>query len=245
MPLVMAGLILGIWGFPRVWYTRMESSQVSQWWAPVTGSDGWDFHSGQVDAQAERLLVADQLTAAEFNPKGHPEEPVRVLSARRNREDPREIGLFVHTPDRCWVQAGWTLVPTHPDLVQVDLQGRSIGFERRLFRIGDRFELVYFTGLVAGQTLPYRLDHNLSVSLRVLAEGAEDRTHGANRWNDSLLWRRVWDSFLSRRPLLGPKQFLRVSTPVVPGRESDGDERLRRFLREGLRAESVVSEGVL
>lgn len=244
MPLVIASLILVIWVFPKVWYTRMESSQVSQWWVPVTQINGWN--SQRSDRCPGGAIVGRGPTdGSGVHAIRASREPVRVLSARRNREDPREIGLFVHTPDRCWVQAGWTLVPTHPDLVQVDLQGCSIGFERRLFRIGDRFELVYFTGLVAGQTLPYRLDHNLSVSLRVLAEGAEDRTHGANRWNDSLLWRRVWDSFLSRRPLLGPKQFLRVSTPVVAGRESEGDERLRRFLREGLRAESVESGVVL
>jgi hypothetical protein len=46
---------------------------------------------------------------------------------------------------------------------------------------------------------------------------------------DSLLWRRVLESFLSRRPLLGPKQFLRISTPL-DGAEADADQRLRQFL---------------
>ena len=233
-------LITVVWVFPRLWYTRPDPSQAVQWLAEQTNASGWSYRSVAVDKSAERLLVADRLVVGEFTRDGDALNIVRVFAARRTKEDPKEIGLFVHTPDRCWVQGGWNLAETTPDFVEVGLHGRRIGFERRLFEFRGGRELVYFTGLVGGQTLPYRLDHNYSVSRRVVAAGEEDRIHRANRWNDTLLWRRLLDSFLSRRPLLGPKQFLRISTPILGGDIVGADHRIMEMLPRWLKPEEVV-----
>lgn len=234
-------LIAVVWVFPRLWYTRSDPSQAVQWLAEQTNASGWRYRSVAVDESAERLLVADRLVAGEFTRDVDASDSVRVFAARRTKEDPKEIGLFVHTPDRCWVQGGWNLAETAPDYVEVWLHGRRIGFERRLFEFRGRRELVYFTGLVGGQTLPYRLDHNYSVSRRVIATGEKDRIHRANRWNDTLLWRRLLDSFLSRRPLLGPKQFLRISTPIQGGDIATADRRIMELLPAWLQPELVVA----
>jgi len=77
------------------------------------------------------------------------------------------------------------------------------------------------------------------VSKRVVKTGASDRITKANRWNDSVLWRRVVDSFVSRRPLLGPKQFLRISTPVYGGNIAAADQRLREMLPIWLKPEDT------
>jgi hypothetical protein len=236
---VLTSLLVGIWVFPRFWYTQTDSSQRIQWLSEQTNILGWEYQSVAVDKSAERLLIADRLVAGEFTRSSNGAEVVRVFGARRTKEDPKEIGLFVHTPDRCWVQGGWNLADTTPDLVEVSLHGRKISFERRLFEVQGRRELVYFTGLVGGQTLPYRLDHNYSVSRRVLAAGVEDRVHGANRWNDTLLWRRLFDSFLSRRPLLGPKQFLRISTPILGENIAMADRRIMELLPGWLQPDAV------
>lgn len=230
----IAALVLAIWAFPRFWYTRQDPAAATQWLGTRTNLPGWTYRGVAVDQSAERLLVADRLENGEFVKAGQERsrrDPVRVFAAWRLREDPREIGLFVHTPDRCWVQSGWDIEASAPEVVTVAVHGRDLAFERRIFANRGHRELVYFTGLVAGQTLPYRLDHNLSVSRRVVSAGAADheRTTRANRWNDSLLWRRVLESFLSRRPLLGPKQFLRISTPLDGGVEA-ADARIRAFL---------------
>ncbi len=228
----LTGLIALIWIFPHFWYNKADPSVVSQWLDVRTNVAGWRFENVAVDKSAERLLVADRLHNGEFVPASagrRTAPPVRVFAAWRLKEDPREIGLFVHTPDRCWVQSGWDIESTAPEVVTVPVHGRDLSFERRIFANRGQRELVYFTGLVAGQTLPYRLDHNLSVSRRVVGSGADDRVHKANRWNDSLLWRRVVESFLSRRPLRGPKQFLRISTPLDDG-VAAADRRLREFL---------------
>jgi len=233
-------LIAGVWVFPTFWYTQSDPSQAIQWLEEQTNAPGWRYESVAVDESAEKLLVADRLVVGKFTRDGNSSEIIRVFGARRTKEDPKEIGLFVHTPDRCWVQSGWNLAQAAPDFVEVTLHGRKIGFERRLFEVQGRRELVYFTGLVGGQTLPYRLDHNYSVSRRVIATGEDDRVHRANRWNDTLLWRRVMDSFLSRRPLLGPKQFLRISTPIQGGDIATADRRIMELLAIWLKPEEVA-----
>ena len=233
-------LIAVVWLFPRLWYSQPDPSQAVQWLSEQTNAPGWKYGSVAVDKSAERLLVADRLVVGEFTRDGDATHIVRVFGARRTKEDPNEIGLFVHTPDRCWVQSGWNLAETTPDFVEVRLHGRKIGFERRLFEAQGRRELVYFTGLVGGQTLPYRLDHNYSVSRRLVATGEEDRVRRANRWNDPLLWRRLLESFLSRRPLLGPKQFLRISTPIQGGDIAMADRRIMELLPGWLQAEVVA-----
>ena len=233
-------LIAGVWVFPTFWYTRSDPSQAVQWLAEQTNAPGWRYESVAVDESAEKLLVADRLVVGKFTRDGNSSEIIRVFGARRTKRDSKEIGLFVHTPDRCWVQGGWNLAETTPDFVELTLHERKVGFERRLFDVQGRRELVYFTGLVGGQTLPYRLDHNYSVSLRVLASGEKDRVHKANRLNDTLLWKRVLGAFLSRRPLLGSKQFLRISTPILGGDIVGADHRIMEILPRWLKPEKVV-----
>ncbi len=235
----LAAVVVLLWLFPRVWYTHTDSGQPVQWLAEQTNAPGWTYQVIGIDKSAERLLVADRLINGEFTRTERGSVPVRVFGARRFKEDPKEIGLFVHTPDRCWVQGGWNLDRVDPDFIEVEIHGRKIGFERRIFTVQGQSELVYFAGLVGGQTLPYRLDHNFSVSRRVVAAGHSDRITKANRWNDTVLWKRVWDSFASRRPLLGPKQFLRISTPVAQGGVQAADRRLQEMLPVWLVPEAV------
>lgn len=239
----LAIAVVGLFLFPRFWYTRTDRDQAVQWLSEQTNAPGWRYEPVSVDKSAERLLVADKLMNGEFTRAGGAKETIRVFGARRLKEDPKEIGLFVHTPDRCWVQAGWGLGDVDPDHVEVDVHGRRILFERRIFSVHGARELVYFAGLVGGQTLPYRLDHNFSVSRRAVDSGAKDRTTGASRWNDSLLWKRVWESFASRRPLLGPKQFLRISTEIRGEDVAGADARLREMLPLWLKPEDVRLAG--
>ena len=63
--------------------------------------------------------------------------------------------------------------PVQPEFRQVNLHGIPLLLERRVFSTGRQRELVYFTGLVAGQPLPYRLDHNLSVGMRHALHAAQ------------------------------------------------------------------------
>ncbi|MBI4326078.1 MAG: exosortase-associated EpsI family protein [Chloroflexi bacterium] len=225
---ILSALVLGCWAFPRFWYTQTDAQEAYFWLSEQTEIKGWNYQEFPVAKSAEATLVADRLVNGEFtNPAG---SIVRVFSAKRYQEKQNEIGLFVHTPDRCWTEAGWKLEPAVPDLVEVALHGITLRFERRIFATGNQRELVYFCGLTGGQPLPYRLDHNLSIGLKYQLRTAKDKSGATLRASDQQLWNRVWESFVSRRPLLGPKQFLRVSTPIQGEDSSAADQLLKEFL---------------
>jgi hypothetical protein len=230
--LLVAGLLL-LWVFPTFWFTRSEAEVESVWLTPRKELPGWDFGAETVTKAEESALVADALFSGAYTNQTNG-LVIRVFSAKRYTESARDIGLFVHTPDRCWTHGGWKLEPTEPTHVEVDVRGLKIVFERRVFVSGLHRELVYFGGLVGGQPLPYRLDHNYSVALKYQVKRADSEidTRGAGaRAFDALFWKRIWDGFVARRPLLGPKQFLRVSTGIQGENIAAADRALVDFLR--------------
>lgn len=241
MVICVSVLLLGLWGFPGLWYTQVDQEAERYWFSARNEVQGYAFVDQPIGDAMERRLVADETFNGQFlDPSNN---AVLAFIAKRHSESINEIGLFVHTPDRCWTEGGWKIQPIQPDYVEVDIQGEKVGFERRLFIAGSRFELVYFTGMVGGQTLPYRLDHNLSVAMKYQFEKDRVNTTGTSRrMVDTKLWGRVWDSFKSRRQLLGPKQFIRVSTTVHPDQLEKGDLRLQSFLDNWLERVDYVKE---
>jgi hypothetical protein len=225
-------LIVGaLWAFPAFWFTK-GSGLPRKWLTERQEVPSYKFNEVPVSESAERILVADKTFNGEFVPSNL--KPIRVFLAKRYVEKQNEIGLFVHTPDRCWLESGWEIEPVSPQIITVKLDGEDVPFERRIFEARGNRELVYFAGLVGGRPLPYRLDQNLSVAMRYQVGGKGDRTGSIVRVSDGHFWKRLWDAFTSREELLGPKQFVRVSTPVTDGDVAAGDERLQEFLKQWL-----------
>jgi hypothetical protein len=229
VPAVLCACVAALWVFPEIWYSKHGAEQ-AVWFAERSEIPGWKYTEEPVSESAERILVADRTINGEFRSG---ERAVRVFSAKRYEEKANEIGLFVHTPDRCWVESGWTIEPVAPDVVEVIVHGVRLTMERRLFNLRGERELVYFCGLVGGQALPYRLDHNLSVGMRTALKERQDTAGAAARVSDMHFWKRLGTSFASRRALDGPKEFIRISTPVN-GDLAEADELLREFLGQWL-----------
>ncbi len=201
------------------------------WLGERTEVQGWTYRAIPVDESAEKILVADRMFSGEYTNSLGGE--IHVFSAKRYDEKANEIGLFIHTPDRCWVEAGWRCDPeSQPTFKEMNLAGALVTVERRIFDLKGRRELVYFFGLQGGRPLPYRLDHYLSTSRRFTEEG--DKKRELVRASDLHFWGRLWESFKSRREVRGPKQFVRVSTMLGTEEVSDADDRLVKFLREWL-----------
>ena len=229
LPIALCLVIGALWIFPKIWYSQAPT-QKSMWFAERTSVPGWDYTSVPIAESAERILVADRTVNGEFK-RGN--EAVRVFSAKRYVEKSNEVGLFVHTPDRCWVESGWKIEPTAPDVVEMTVHGVRLLVERRIFEFRGARELVYFAGLVGGQPLPYRLDHNLSVGMRTaFKDSAVSGT--AARASDAHFWQRLWKSFASRSELLGPKHFIRISTPIRGGDAAAADKVLQDFVAHWL-----------
>lgn len=238
VPAVLTLGVIALWGFPVVWYTT-EGAAARVWFTQSSEVPGWTFEEVPISEAAERILVADRTVNGEFrNSDG---TAVRVFSATRYIENPNEIGLFVHTPDRCWVEGGWRIESSTPNLQEITLNGTRIPVERRIFSFGASRELVYFCGFVDGQVLPYRLDHNLSSGIRKSLQGGES-SGTLHRASDIHFWQRLWTTFASRRQLSGPKQFIRLSTPLQAEDVASADARLQKFLTQWLIPGNYASE---
>ncbi len=224
--------ILACWLFPRFWFTRADAHAPRFWLGEQTALPGWEYRPVPVGQAAERFLVADRLVNGEFTRSNG--EVVRVFSAKRYGPHENDTGLFAHTPDRCWTEAGWRLEAATPSCVTVPVHGPVLLLERRVFSLGAQRELVYFGGLIGGQPLSYRLDHELSVALGRANNRSWDQTGTLLRVLDTRYWSRVRDAFHSRRPLFGPAQFVRLSTPVRGADVGAADRLLQGFLGEWL-----------
>jgi hypothetical protein len=229
VPLILAAIVALLWAFPTFWYTKTGDGRM-QWLSERMDIPGWKYRAIPVDESAEKVLVADRMVNAEFtNSLG---TSVLAFSAKRYDEKANEIGLFIHTPDRCWVEAGWRTEDVDRTFKEIELHGTRVPVERRIFDSRDHRELVYFFGLQDGRPLPYRLDHYLTSSQRFSANG--DRQRELVRGSDKHFWERLWDSFKSRREVRGPKQFVRISTPIGIEEVNAADRRLENFLHEWL-----------
>lgn len=239
VPLIFAALVAGLWAFPSIWYTKRSSDRV-HWFTEKQDVSGWTYANIPIAKAAEAALVGDRMINGEFkSPHG---KMVRVFSAKRYAEKANEIGLFMHTPDRCWTQIGWRVEESAPEALELELHGIRLPVERRVFVHERHRELVYFAGLVGGEPLPYRLDHHLSVAKKYQVRNLRGDAAGAGlRAADTQYWSRLWDSFTNRRQLLGPKHFIRISTPL--GNDTAAaDQRLREFLANWLEPIEYATE---
>ena len=225
--IILSGALLVVWLFPQFWYSKTDPRQGYFWLAEQNRLPGWQYQETPVSEAAEAVLAADKIVNGEFRGAGG--TIVRVFSAKRYAERESEFDMFSHTPDRCWTSVGWKLEPTAPDSIELDLHGMTLRLERRIFVTGTQRELVYFGALVGGQPLPYRLDQYLDVGRKRTEKspgGIFGRMIGAL---DARLFGWPWKSFVNRRPLTGPKQFIRVSTPVAGTDTQNADTLLKGF----------------
>ena len=220
------------WMGPRIWYSKTASNQPFVWFDERTNAPGWSCRTAETDKATEGQLAADSIFFGTFT-RGVSQK-VRVFTAKRFRENPNEIGLFVHTPDRCWTEAGWQIEDEGPDTVALVLDGVRVVAERRVFwHLDAGRELVYFFGLVGGQALPYRLDHNLGVARRFVEQRSIAKSGLALRATDTRMWQRVWDAFRERRMLYGSKQLIRIST-AIPEHGMESSEALLQEAAQSL-----------
>ena len=229
---LLAWAVLALWLFPRFWYTHTDPGQSCCWLAEQNRLPGWQFKREPVSKAAEGVLGADKVVNGEFqNQRGR---IVRVFSAKRYASGESEHDMFTHTPDQCWTAIGWKLEPGLPDSIQVLVDGLQLNFERRIFSKDAHRELVYFGALVGGQPLPYRLDQYLNVALKRTRQESFGVLASSILSLDGRLFGWPLKSFLSRRPLVGPKQFLRISTPIIGDDTNGADELMTGFVAHWL-----------
>jgi len=223
----LAALVVCLWQFPAVWYRDPNPGDDYRWFAEQTQLPGWTYREVPVSTAAESVIQADAMASGVF--RGPSGRDVQIYSAKRYLKKENEIGLFSHTPDRCWTAVGWRIEPAAPDVVELTLHGVPLLLERRVFAHGPDRVLVYFGAVVGGKPLPYRLDQYHSAS-RAPGQGPRDDTSSTwRRLAQTRLWSWAWDSFRQRTPLSGPQQFIRISTAEA-GDLAAADRLLREML---------------
>ncbi|MCI0539643.1 MAG: EpsI family protein [Verrucomicrobiales bacterium] len=242
IPLTLFSAVIGIlWAFPVFWYSDgRPANRDYAWFAEQSAIPGWKFQHVPVGKAAEAILVADTIVNGEFT--GTDGRSIQVYAAKRYLEKENQIGLFSHTPDRCWTALGWRIDSAERDYVECRVHGLPMLFERRIFTAEDQRRLVYFGALVGGKPLPYRIDQYFKAGLKRKAGTPGDTEGTWQRVMQPRLWSWAWESFVNRTPLSGPQQFIRISTPILQPDAAGADQLLQQFLPQWLVPTEFLSE---
>lgn len=149
----------------------------------------------------------------------------------------REMNVVQHTPDICWIGAGWNVIDLKlPSQVELNLNGQRIPFVCRAFRAprGNHEELTMWCTLVGGQVFDegerFSAEEDISVDKTV-------RQHTSAR-------RRAYEQFLRaiqhRVASSGSKQFVRFST-AIRGEPASSLQQLIEFGERWIELKQIKS----
>lgn len=191
------------------WYhVAPKQFPVSYHFRPQSEVSGWKFRPEPVAEQAVEILATTNLFNGTFyNERG---ERVTVFVGTWDANNPKQLAVVGHTPDVCWVGAGWQPVAGgHPDKLPLHFGAHTIPFEARTFLTPDRRsrELTVWCTLVSGQIYEETSRFELP-SAAPTGSVAERQAFGARHTLKSKLLKAIGD----RIPGDGTKQFVRFST---------------------------------
>lgn len=211
-------------GGPWLWFRSGAGTAESHLaFEPRTTIPGWDFRPEPVGASARETLGTSDLTNGRFSASDG--RSVTVFAANWKAASLRSMSVVQHTPDICWVGAGWEPVDAgQPRQVRLTFDGEEVPFECRAFSApgAAHRELVVWCTLVGG---------------RILSESSlwteSPASTGTRRDRAVTAYRRVAvDQFVgnvrNRRRGSADKQFVRFSVPLRDD-WSKALEEVRRF----------------
>ena len=221
---LFAAAIAAAWAWFHVGVTPPEKSYVFHTRSEIPG---YKFTAVPVGEEAQAILATTNLVNGQFEGPG--KDRYTVFAADWAAKG-KQMSVLGHTPEVCWVGAGFQLMTLgEPPFMEIQLGGERISLECRVFRTPDgrSLEMVVWGSLLSGQPLE---------------EGFRfqpDRTQGAGSTANMNMNARTrsLNSFLrtlvSRQPGDGTKQFVRFSTPVS-GDWKEALQRLERFAGQWL-----------
>lgn len=235
--LLLALLFLSATGGAWAWYhVAPKQFLVSFRFDATNAVAGWRFKPEPVADQAIETLATTNLFNGVFlDERG---DRVTVFMGTWDANNPKQLSVVGHTPDVCWVGAGWKPVHANlPDKLPLRFGTNRILFEARTFLTPDgrQRELTVWCTLVSGQV--YEETSRFEVDLQ--DQQADRRTleaEGARHTMRSKLAKAITE----RIPGSGTKQFVRFSTALG----SDGPaafSRLEQFGGQWLQLQAKVS----
>lgn len=222
---------------PWWWFHSGEADSVSRLRMAISSQvPGFSFTSVPVSNVELQTLATTNLMSGFYCPIPTIEMPgttanrpvsrnkIRVFAAEWEAQTGQDMLVVHHTPDVCWVGAGWTPISLgQPTQVLLELPPGGTGhgspsavplpFECRVFQPpgGGARELVLWCTLVGGQVLP-------EIHLFPIAtdNGAAERdtTSRMGPYGRRLAISHLWQLLSRRIPAQSSKQFVRLSVPI-------------------------------
>lgn len=170
---------------------------------------GWQFTPESISPAAQEILATTNLLNGMFSsPQG---DTVLAFAAHWSAADSRSMSVVQHTPDICWVGAGWKPAQVgQPQQLEVRLGSQTIPFECRAFTPpgGLGRQLVFWCTLVGGQVL--KESDRWHVAEEDRSDGLAMATASSRRLGANQFLRNIAE----RRSASGEKQFVRCSVAV-------------------------------
>jgi hypothetical protein len=183
--------------------------------------DGYNYRSERIPPNEQSALATTNLISGCFIRTNA--EEIRVFFANWSGSDGKNLSVVQHTPDICWVKAGWQPVNLgQPEKMTLRFGTANLDFECRAFEApgGSVRQLVVWSTLVGGK--PFEESWRFKAGKPASLEGAwlqADRFLAVNRFLQSVV---------NRIPSERSKQFVRYSTPVLSDWQT-AFETLRAF----------------
>lgn len=230
---LLAGLFLLATGGAWAWYhVAPRQFPVSYRFQAGEQVKGWRFRAEPVAPTAVETLATTNLFNGTFtSDRG---ERVTAFMGTWDADNKEQMSVVGHTPDVCWVGAGWRPIALdHPDKLPLRLGSEVIPFEARTFQApgSGHLELTVWCTLVSGQVFE-------ETGRFVPPADAGDaprkalQAEGARHTLKSKLFKVVSD----RIPGSGSKQFVRFST-AIQGDWKPAFERLQQFGEQWLQVQ--------
>lgn len=192
----------GAWGWYHISPRRFPFEYR---FVPVTQVQGWKYTESQMSKTVVDILATTNLVNGSFEgPRG---EKYTVFLGTWDGRDSKQLSVVAHSPDVCWVGAGWKPVTANlPEQFTIRFGTNEVPFEVSLFEApgGGFRELTVWCTLVGGQVYEERgrfvVGEPGANNRKLSAEGAR---HG--------LRSRIVRAIKDRIPGSGTKQFARFS----------------------------------
>jgi len=215
--LMFIGCIVGSWA----WFNLGQPVKASGYWLETRSSvPNYTFKPEPIGEAAIEILGTTNLVNGIFTDES--KERVGVFLANWPSGDGKRLVTTLHTPDICWIGAGWTPVNLgQPENIIISFEGRDIPFECRAFKSPDSSsnELVVWCTLIGGRVMPEATRFRSSFEV--------------TKWN-YLLFRgkrffaNLWRELKQRSATKGDKQFVRCSV-TLHGDRSESVKQLQAF----------------
>lgn len=230
--LIFLSTIAGAWAW---FHVRPPEASTHYRFEVLHDIPEWRFEPTPISPAVLELLATTNLFNGVFETDRV--RKITVFAAEWRSRDARSMSVVQHTPDICWVGAGWTATRIgQPSEVELPLGPGKANFQCRAFKAprGSQQELVLWCTLVGGEVLQ-----------ETSRWSGEDNAAG-DRTQASWAGRRVaagqfLQNVRSRRAATAEKQFVRFSAPIIGDWQSTL-EQLKTFAPHWLRLINTDSE---